>query len=114
MSECKCMNPPFEGDVFRWQEVGTDMTFARYGEVKLATCNTCGSLWVRYFIEDEAFSRSGRWFMGQISKETADTLTPENAVDIINSLEWHYCGGSYYSSAGFRSTHKPIKVDLFG
>lgn len=112
MPECQCLNPPFDRDTFTWKEIGIDLTNWRYGEVKLATCNKCGSLWVRYFVEFESFSSSGRWYMGQISKETSEIVKPENAVEIINSLEWHFYGGSYYYSTGKRTTFKPIKVDL--
>jgi len=48
---------------------------------------------------------------GVISPDLAATLTPERAVPILESLPWHFYGGSYFRSTGKRGTG-PIFVDL--
>ena len=108
---CLCMNPPFDYRDYEEKEIGRDETNGRFGEVTLKTCKHCGALWLHYFVEYEAFTASGRWYRGLINEETAQKVTPENAIEILGSLEWHFVGGSYVQSTGFKSSGD-IDVDL--
>jgi hypothetical protein len=88
------------------RSVGVDPTQHRYGEVTVKQCKHCGRLWLHYFVEYEAFSESGRWFMGLITPEQAEAMTPEKAIDYLDTLDWHLQGGSYFRTASRRSTGK--------
>lgn len=106
-SPCQCLAPPFRAEDYRIAPVGTDKTDGRFGDVSIATCKTCGKQWLRYQIEYEAFEKSGRWYRGAISPELAQTVTPETALAVFGQMEWYYAGGSYFESAGFRSSGAP-------
>ena len=57
-----------------------DETDNRYGDVELHVCRQCGTHWLRYFVEHEAFSRSGRWYYGLLP----DALS---ACDKLSNLQ---------------------------
>lgn len=75
------------------KELGMD---SRFAEVSILVCGECGQHWVRYFCEEEAFTGSGRWYLGAITPEQFSTLTVEEAKSILERLDWYYRGGSYY------------------
>jgi len=89
---CGCYRAPLQSPG-NTQELGMDENFA---EVSLLTCPVCGQLWLRYFYEVEAFTASGRWYLGVIPAEQASLLTVENAKATLESLDWYFYGGSYY------------------
>ena len=68
----------------------------RYGEVTLLNCGECGQVWLRYFYENEAFSRSGRWFMGPLNREQLEIVKAANALGILAGLDGYFYGGSYF------------------
>ena len=51
-----------------------------FAEVSLWICSACGQKWVRYFYELEAFTASGRWYLGAIHPEQGSFLTADNAA----------------------------------
>ena len=64
----------------------------------------CQRLWLRYFVEYEAFSRSGRWARGLISEAEAEVIAPEDAPAHLERLPSYLYGGSYFDGqAGVRS-----------
>ena len=67
-----------------------------FAEISLLTCPDCGQKWLRYFYELEAFTVSGRWYLGAIDAQQAAPLTGENAKGILESPGWYFYGGSYY------------------
>lgn len=69
---------------------------SNFAEVSLLVCADCGQQWLRYFYENEAFTASGRWYLGAIHAEQAEHLNAENARIILENLDWYYYGGSYY------------------
>ena len=105
------MRPPFHYSDFESTEIGVDKTNGRFGEVSIETCKRCNRKWLRYFVEYEEFSKSGRWYRGLISEEVASTVTPQSAVEVLGNLDWHFSGGSYFETTGRRSSG-PIHVDL--
>ena len=109
---CRCLRPPFDARDYDSVPVGVDETRGRFGEVSLETCRACGNLWLRYFVEYEDVSGSGRWYRGLVSREVADGVTPENAVEILQRLEWRFAGGSWFgpTATGSRSSG-PVLVD---
>lgn len=76
--------------------IGIDETDGRFGEVSIRQCHSCQRQWLHYFVEYEHLSKSGRWYRGIIDDEIAQVVTPENAVEILSNLEWHFYGGSYF------------------
>lgn len=90
--------------------IGIDTTNGRFGEVNLWQCRKCGRYWLHYLVEYEAFTGSGRYFMGLITPLVADSLSPRGAVDYLNGLDWHLFGGSYFGKKG-RSTGE-VHADL--
>jgi hypothetical protein len=100
MNECKCMTPPFNYTDFDTKFIGIDETNGRFGEVSVKTCKLCGSEWLHYLVQYEAFTASGRWYRGLVSQEILKTVIPETAVEILERLPWHFFGGSYFKSTG--------------
>ncbi len=94
---CRCLSEPLSFDQYdKIIFLGIDDTHGRFGEVNILRCKTCGRYWLHYFVEYESFRGSGRYFMGLVTPETAETLSPDRAVEYLNSLDWHLYGGSYF------------------
>lgn len=110
-ADCRCLTPPFDYRDFESQDVGVDETKGRFGAVSIETCKLCGRKWLRYLVEYEAFSKSGRWFRGAVPVDTAHTVTPETAIAVLEGLAWYFVGGSYFDSTGFRRAG-PVGGDL--
>lgn len=89
---CPCFAAPLR-DLTAARELGMDR---RMAEVSVLTCPKCGQLWLRYFYEVEAFTGSGRWYLGPLTPEQSALLTPEQAKSVLESLDWYFYGGSYY------------------
>lgn len=111
MEKCKCQTPPFHYTDYETIDLGIDEQDGRYGEVSIEKCKVCGSTWLRYFVEYEAFNRSGRWYRGALPEKMIQGVTPENAAQILATLEPRYAGGSYFDSTGFLSTG-PLRLGL--
>jgi hypothetical protein len=89
-AECGCLTDPLRllADA---RHLGVD---DRYGEASLLTCPACGRRWLRYFHEMEAFSRSGRWYLGLLDANRAPPAAGE-ARDLLSALPWYFFGGSF-------------------
>jgi hypothetical protein len=96
MTGCACEQGTARFTQFESRNVGCDETEGRFADVTLERCKTCRRLWLRYLVEYEAFSRSGRWARGLISEADAAAITPETAVAHLNGLQWYLYGGSYF------------------
>ena len=108
---CKCLNEPMLFDQYnKVRHLGVDETHGRFGDVELRQCKQCGHHWLHYSVEYEAFTGSGRYFMGLITLEVADTLSSDKAVEYLNTLDWHLYGGSYFGKKG-KSINK-VNADL--
>jgi hypothetical protein len=73
-----------------------DVTEGRYADVSIRQCRTCGQLWLRYFVEYESFSRSGRWGRGRIDPVTAQSIRPEEGAQFLADLPSYLYGGSWF------------------
>lgn len=111
MSECRCMTPPFYYLDYDSMPIGIDETKGRKGEVTLETCKACGQMWLRYFVEYEFFSESGRWYRGPVTPEMVESLKPEQAPELLASLPWRFSGGSYFRTQGSKSSG-PVRLDI--
>ncbi len=92
LDDCGCLDSPGKGLVIE-RELGMDHNFA---EVSLLICPRCSRRWLRYFYEVEAFTGSGRWYLGVISEKQAVRIDVDNAKTILENLDWYYYGGSYF------------------
>jgi len=101
-TQCKCMTPPLDYRDFVAEEIGIDPRGARFADVRIERCKRCARTWLVYHYENEAFSRSGRWYRGLVTDEQAARVTPENALEILAGLPWHLYGGSFYETTGKR------------
>lgn len=91
---CSCFAAPLRS-LASAKELGMDDHFA---EVSILVCPRCGQHWLRYFFELEAFTASGRWYLGAIPAEQAARLGVEDARAVLEGLSWYFYGGSYYGS----------------
>ena len=107
---CVCFSAPARSLVIV-KELGVDGIFA---EVSLLTCPLCGQHWLRYFYEMEAFTASGRWYLGAIQVEQASRLTVENARSTLEGLSWYFYGGSYYEGKSGRAAGKILSIFIVG
>jgi len=105
------MTPPFWYLDYYTVSLGVDETNGRCGEVTVETCRACGNKWLRYFVEYELYSESGRWYRGLVTAESVESLKPEQAPALLSSLPWYFYGGSYFRTLG-RKGSGPIRVDL--
>jgi hypothetical protein len=110
MSQCRCMTPAVDFGDFDSQAVGIDETRGRHGEVSVETCKECGTRWLRYFVEYEAFSQSGRWYRAIVSADVLATLKPEDSVGVLEQVPWYFYGGSYFRTSGDRGSG-PLRID---
>lgn len=94
---CDCSTPPFRADRFEATELGMD---DRYAEIAIETCRTCGRPWLRYRIEDEFRSRSGRWWRVPVPPSERDGMTAANARAFLERQRWGFLGGSHFESSG--------------
>ena len=97
---CACLDGP--GKQLRiLRELGMD---SHYAEATVLGCRVCGRRWLRYFYENEAISRSGRWYLGHIPTARALGLVAGEARRVLERLEWYHAGGSYFDGQAGRGS----------
>lgn len=89
---CACLDAPHDHLVLE-KELGMDDAYAT---ITLFKCPDCGQFWLKLLIEDEAFTASGRWYLGAITARQAARLAARDARSILEGLSWYFFGGSYY------------------
>lgn len=99
-ASCGCFTAP-DRFLILDQELGMDRSFA---SVTLLVCPRCGQNWLRYHYELEAFTASGRWYLGAIPAEQASHLSADDAKALLESLSWYFFGGSYYGGRSGRTS----------
>jgi len=99
-SSCGCFTAPHDF-LITDTELGMDEHFAT---VSLLTCSLCSQHWLRYFYEIEAFTASGRWYLGAITAEQAMQVSAGNARATMERLSWYYFGGSFYEGKSGRTS----------
>jgi hypothetical protein len=97
---CSCFTAP-QDFLVSDKELGMDEDFA---EVSILICLLCGQDWLRYFCELEAFTASGRWYLGAIPAEQAARLAAADAKVALEALSWYFYGGSYYGGRSGRAS----------
>lgn len=100
---CGCLaSGPVGAELVR--DVGSDPTNGRYADVTVHRCASCGQTWLRYQVEWEGFSGSGRWAKAPITEAAAGTIRAEEAAAYIDAAPWHLRGGSYWSGGPHKGT----------
>jgi hypothetical protein len=97
---CGCFRTPYQ-NLIHSRDLGMDEHFA---EASLLVCSVCGQHWLKYLFEVEAFTGSGRWYLGAIPAEQAARLTAPQAKTTLESLSWYFYGGSYYQGRSGRTS----------
>ncbi|WP_131724377.1 hypothetical protein [Chryseobacterium indologenes] len=105
---CACEKPTSDYTEYRSSELGIDHTNGRHGEVTIQQCKLCQRIWIHYCIEFENSSNSGRWYKGIVSKKDRTQITPENALEHLENLEWYVYGGPFFESQGTIGNGKVI------
>lgn len=100
LTGCRCLTPPFHFANYEEQSVGVDDSSWRYADVDILTCRTCGTKWLNYFFEHEAYRQSNQWYCAIIAPELVDSVTPYNAAEFIGSQPWYFYGGGYWRTTG--------------
>ena len=88
---CACLKGEFHPAKLESVFLGTD---DRYAEISVDRCTDCGRNWLRYQLEVEHLSRSGRWYRGLIGPEVA--FSHRNAQQILEQLRDYWAGGSHF------------------
>jgi hypothetical protein len=105
---CACEHAEAGHAQFETQGLGCDETEGRYADVTLERCRRCGRRWLRYLVEHEARSGSGRWARGLIDDDAARNVTLQTAAAYLDGLDWYLYGGSYFGgNSGRRSGPMP-------
>jgi hypothetical protein len=99
--DCTCLAGKFYFDDFEDRKLGMDRNL---GEAELMTCKKCRRLWLRYYWENAAFTKSGRWYHGLVREGDGNKLTAENAPAYLAGLEWYLRGGSFYNGEVSRAS----------
>ena len=99
-TNCPCEDPEAPRGLLSSHRGGVDETWGRFADVTISRCRRCGQHWVKYQLEYEAFSRSGRWARGKIDADLAATIAVEEVAEHINALPAYIAGGSYFGSTG--------------
>nr|WP_314491581.1 hypothetical protein [uncultured Chryseobacterium sp.] len=95
---CGCEKATQSPSDYRTSIIGTDSTHNRNADVSIVQCKLCQRIWILYTLESEDSPQSGRWFKGIVSKKYLSTITPENAIEYLENLDWYIYGGSYFES----------------
>lgn len=111
VAKCKCFVPPLHHTDYEISFWGVDKTNGRFADITLEVCNHCGTKWLKYLVEFEAFPKSGRWYRGIVTEKELTNMEPENVVAHFEGLDWFIYGGSYFSSTGMYGKGK-VQADL--
>lgn len=91
MDDCSCLSGRMHYSEYDRTELGTD---GRHADVTAHRCKKCGRIWLNYYLEEEAFAGSGRWYRGLIPPGTA--VTAENAAALFGQIDGYFAGGSHF------------------
>jgi hypothetical protein len=80
------------------------------GQVSLITCKICGRHWLSIFYEPQIHDNEYAWFHGLIKVENIPSIKEgnvlQNALAYLESLDWYYTSGIYWSNHGFKVPFK--------
>ena len=94
---CSCRRPPFQYTDYDTEHSGEDNHGA---DIAVSTCKACGSVWLKYLVEEPHHSRSGRWWRVELPADAAKGVSAASARGLIECSAEGFAGGSYYDSQG--------------
>ena len=113
---CICLDYPLQnesGIIFQEIYIGCDETNGRFGELTARICPNCKFIWLHYFVEYEALTKSGRWYLGRINQKNYKYINPRDSVQLLENSKPCYFGGSYFNANGLlKNPVDNIIVDL--
>lgn len=95
---CACEKPTSSYTEFRTSALGVDQTHGKDAGVSIQQCKLCQRIWIHYAFHAALTSESGKWYKGIVSKKNRPQITPENALEYIESLEWYVYGGEIFGN----------------
>ena len=105
-SACTCRHPPFRFTDYDTVDLGDDEHGA---EIELSTCKSCGAIWLKYFVEEPQYSRSGRWWRVEVVAGDASALSAATAREYVERSAAGFAGGSFFGSQG-HAIVAPIRI----
>ena len=103
---CICRRPPFRHTDYHTVDLGEGCSGA---EVSLSTCKSCGAVWLKYFIDEPHYPRSGRWWRVELPAGDASAMSAAAARDYVERSPAGFAGGSFFDSQG-HAIAAPIRV----
>jgi len=101
---CYCESPSFDYRDYEITDLGMD---SNYADISISICKKCGSRWLKYLIEEEYYSKSGRWWRVKLDLPKIDT---EAAKEYIENQTSCFIGGSYFGHGGQLFDGGAIKI----
>jgi len=75
-------------------------------EVNIYQCTDCGRYWLNYYYTHDSCENVGRSFWGLIDKDKIKEISADTAALYLQSIDWYWCGGGYYSGKKFKTSGK--------
>jgi hypothetical protein len=101
--KCHCETPPFEYQNYTELYGGYDK---KQGHVSVSECNKCKTKWLKYLIEEEWQTSSGRWWRVKLG---TPSIKIKNARKLIEQQTTGFFGGSFFGHAG-KSIEGKIRI----
>lgn len=95
---CACEKPTSSYTEFRTSALGVDQTHGKNAGVGIQQCKLCQRIWIHYAFHAALTSESGKWYKGIVSKKDRPQITPENALEYLENLEWYVYGGEIFGN----------------
>jgi len=96
---CGCEKPNQSSSDYRTSKIESDNSNDNGAEVSVLQCRLCQRIWILY-VTNSQLSQSERWYKGIVAKKDLSSITPENAIEYLEKLDWYIYGGSYFKSEG--------------
>lgn len=94
---CGCEKPNQTSADYRTSKIGTDLTDSRNAEVDVLQCKLCQRIWIIYSLGADSLP-SAKCFKGIVAKKDLSAITPENALQHLENLEWYIYGGADFGN----------------
>jgi hypothetical protein len=101
-TDCRCEDGQARHDVFERRFCG--VAKRNFAEVSVLACKFCGRLWLEYFVEYEHLTAAGRWFRGEITREAAERVKPDDAAPMFGDMKRYWRGGSAFGGVAALTT----------
>jgi hypothetical protein len=94
--KCHCETPPFNYQNYTELYGGYDK---KHGHISVSECKKCKTRWLKYLIEEEWQTSSGRWWRVKLDTSSI-SIEIEDARQFIEQQTEGFFGGSFFGHAG--------------